>query len=725
MKRALIVCGVVLGVFAVGFAALFLGFFAVTRGERLDPARLAIRENPVTLTAATGEELPSGQREFVSIQRLPAHLPHAFVAVEDKRFYEHSGFDVRRIGKALLKNLASFSFREGASTISQQLIKNTHLTSEKTVSRKLKEFRLTAMLEKRYTKEQILELYINSIYFGHSAYGIRDAAMFYFGKKAEELVPAESALLAALVKSPNRYSPFKDAAACQRRRDFVLKLMAEQGYLTEEEYNTALAVPLPASPIPLRRGNFYDALVLEELEEVLPGAQTGAYGKLRVETAFEPALQKTLDALPADSDLIALVRSNRTDLLRAIRTTTGLPKRLPASTIKPLLVYGPAVEENLISPATPILDERTDFGGYCPDDAGGASGQYLSARLALARSVNIPAVRILNALGVDRGAEYLHKMGLETGPEDRSLALALGGMREGFDLRALADGYSVLAKGGLYAPSRCIVRIYDGSGRVLYTHPTQGTRVFSEETSFLVTDMLRTAATEGTAKKLRSLPYPVAAKTGTHEGKAGNLDAYTIAYTPDDVVAVWMGNADNSPVDATGGGLPANAVKEIFGALYETAQPADFSVPAGIVRAAYDKEAYEKEHLLLLADPAAPLLIDPSEYFKQSDLPCRQSARFSHPTIQKPSICVQNGSVNIVLCQTEYYDYEVNREHNGQISTIYRGPYRNTICDSSVSPGESYRYTVIPYYQKNKGQAVELPLVKISSAPSSLENWWE
>ena len=179
---------------------------------------------------------------------LPSYVKEAFVAVEDKRFYEHHGIDMHRMLGALWHNLKSFSFREGASTISQQLIKNTHLSSEKTIVRKLKEIRLARALEKKYSKDEILTLYLNSIYFGHSAFGIGQAAQFYFGKTAEELNVAESAMLAAIVRSPNRYSPFRDAERCLARRNLVLTLMQEQGLLSEEQTAAAKEAPLPQKP---------------------------------------------------------------------------------------------------------------------------------------------------------------------------------------------------------------------------------------------------------------------------------------------------------------------------------------------------------------------------------------------------------------------------------------------------------------------------------------------
>ena len=725
MKRTLAVLGILSGTLITLFLAALFYYLGVTRGIELDAEKLALETEHITIYDGDGQTVEADSlAKDIPYAEFPKYLPQAFVAVEDKRFYAHHGFDYRGIARAIAKNLKSFSFREGASTISQQLIKNTHLSGEKTLSRKLKEYKLTRMLEKKYTKNEIMELYLNSIYFGHSAFGIGNAASFYFGKTPEELTPAESAMLAALVKSPNRYSPFKNAEKCLSRRNLVLSLMHEQGYLGEAEYRTALAEPLPAAPSEKKRKNAYLSLVYDELADLFPDASTARLASLRVYTAYDRDLQAVLESASTESDVSLFVRGTQNNAIKAFHTTVGLVKRLPASTIKPLLVYGPAVEENFISPATPVLDARTDFSGYSPDDAGGASGEYMSVRHALAHSVNIPAVKILNSIGVDRGADYLEKMDMHVAKEDRTLALALGGMREGFTLKELADGYATFAKDGRFAPSGAILKVEEGRGRTVYERRARDKKVFSEETSFLIRDMLATAAKEGTAKRLGSLPYFVAAKTGTAEGKTGNLDAYTIAFTAEDVVAVWAGNRDNSPVNATGGGIPANLAKEALEALYEKKKPAAPTTPQGIEKVLCDRETYRTDHKLVRLDPLAPPLEGFAEYFKQSALPKEQSTKYSLPTIQTPTISVKNGCVTIVLCQGEYYSYLVKRENRGETVTIYNGAYCRDICDNSVRAGESYRYTVVPLYQGHAGTPVELPSVRIEERPSLPDDWW-
>ncbi len=726
MKRALTILSILFGVVAVLVLTAFFYYLGVTKDVNLIHAKLTLETEQNIFIDVYGKEITNtGHREAVSFREFPSHLPLAFVAVEDKRFFAHDGFDFRRIVKAMLKNASTLSFREGASTISQQLIKNTHLTNEKTITRKLKEFKLTRQLEKKYSKEEILELYLNSIYFGHSAFGIGDAAYFYFGKTPSELLPEESALLASLVKSPNRYSPFKNPEKCKVRRDFVLNLMKEQGIISDIVFQKSVKTALPTQPHCIENENFYLSLVKEELANLLPDAQTGTFGKMRVYTAYDPLLQQKLEEIQIEKcDTTLLVRDNQSNMLKAMRATAGLLKRLPASTIKPLLVYAPAMEENLISPATPILDKKTDFGGYSPNDAGGASNQYISVRHALAKSVNIPAVKILNTIGIEKGVGYMKKMGLEVDREDYSLALALGGMREGFSLEQLADGYATFANGGTYAPSSTILRIEDENGKKIYEQKTHNTRVFSKETCFLVNDMLQTATQEGTARKLKSLPFQVCAKTGTHESGNENLDAYTIAYTTKDTVAVWLGNADNSPIPATGGGLPANYAKFILEYLYKEKKPQNFTMPEGITRMDFDRETYETEHKIIRTDPLSPLPDSITDYFKTDNLPTETCTRFSHPTIKKPQIFAENNSVKIVLFQTEYFEYIIKRENRGKTVTIYSGKYKNMICDNSVMEGEEYVYTVIPVYRGNEGEAQVLPRVKITATNQVPDHWW-
>lgn len=221
---------------------------------------------------------------------------------EDKGFFKHNGFDIKRMAKAALKNMRARSFKEGASTISQQLIKNTHLSQEKTIKRKLKEIKLTRKLEKKYSKNEILEKYLNTIYFGHNCFGLESASEFYFGKQPQDLTLSDAAILAGLVKSPNNYSPFKHPENCIQRKKIVLSAMLAQGHITETEKMKALSEPLPEAPAESSLNKSYFARVFDELEELSEKYNFTLGGNIRIYTYLDPNLQNYLETLSDESE---------------------------------------------------------------------------------------------------------------------------------------------------------------------------------------------------------------------------------------------------------------------------------------------------------------------------------------------------------------------------------------------------------------------------------------
>lgn len=710
-------------VFAIALAAVLaaaLGglvyYLLATASASLDPSALRPVQNNVSVYDGDGgliAECSASGDNGAAYSDLTQNTVEAFLAAEDKRFFSHKGLDYRRMAKALWRNVTTLSFKEGASTISQQLVKNTQLSPEKTIARKLKEIKLTRQLEKRYSKEEILEMYLNTIYFGHNCYGIKSAARFYFDRDVEELTLAQAATLAGMVKSPNNYSPFKHPENCLARRDHILSVMREEGYIDESERREAAAEALPAEGHSrLGFAESYLSRVFSEAEEYI-GAN--AYGGLKIYTYLDGGLQKTLEELSAmsETDKSFCVIDNAGHGVKAFFSTIGNAPRLPASAIKPLAVYAPALEENLISPATPVLDEKTDFGGYSPRNFDGEYHGYVSARQALAKSYNVPAVKILNALGTEKAAAYLEKLGLHTERDDLSLALALGGMKKGYSLQELTQAYSAFACGGTYAPAAFVRKITDGNGKTVYERQTKEKRVFGEDTATLLNDMLAGAVTDGTARKLKSVSagYELCAKTGTGGSGAGNTDAYCISYTSHDTVGVWLGNADNAPMEKiTGGGLPANVNAKILEYLYTDAPPADLARSADVVDCALDKTEYEQNHKLVLCDPNAPIQEKTvHDLFKKSARPREQSYRFSRPALEKISAVVQNDGICIVLCQTEYYSIVINRESCDGFTTVYCGKCPKDFLDTDVEEGQSYLYSVTPYYNEFVGKTVELP----------------
>ena len=601
-------------------------FFVATKDVKLSPDKLRLSENNVRVYASDFTELKSVSTEVVQsvhFDQLPPATVRAFVDTEDKRFFSHNGFDGKRIIKAAYNNFRAHSFKQGASTISQQLIKNTHLSQEKTLKRKLQEWKLTRTLERKYSKEEILEKYLNVIYFGHNCFGIEAASRFYFDKSASELDLADSAILAGLVKSPNNYSPFKNPENCQKRKTSVLNAMLQNGSISKQEKETALKKPLP---VPVEGKNRFDYVhaVFDELTALADSHGFTVGGKLEIYTYADQKLQAYLEALAVshqDSDKTMAVLDTQSGGFKGYVSSLGNKRRLPGSLLKPLLVYAPALEENLISPATPILDEKINYNGYAPRNYDGKFHGYVSARESLSKSLNVPAVKLLESIGVEKACEYLEKLALPVGKEEHSLALALGGMEHGFTMTDLLSAFSTFPNGGNFSRGRFIEKIHI-DGKEVYTCTSENQKVFSEDTSYLLTDMLKTAAQSGTAKKLRSLPFEIAAKTGTVGTEKGNTDAYALSYTTRDVVGVWLGNADNSYIQATGGGLPCNylfSINEYLHGAYQSAGKTveSFPIPDSVVRVALDKENYYDTHTILRADELAPIEYTFSELFKK------------------------------------------------------------------------------------------------------------
>ena len=731
---------------AIIATAVFFGYYyAVTKNSLLYPEKLLFNEKSLLFydcqnsVVTNSEFLCSGQN--TKIEDIPKNVQSAFVGVEDKRFYTHNGFDFKRIFGASLHNVQARGLKEGASTISQQLIKNTHLSQEKTFKRKLQEVKLTRILEKRYTKQEILEKYLNTIYFGHNCFGITAAADYYFGKKVSELTLADGALLAGLVKSPNYYSPFRNPSKCEARRNLVLKLMLENKSITESEKKEAVATALPKEKHLLQRN--YAHFAFEEFAKIAEEKGWRIGGKIEIFTYLQPDLQENLKCIAkqvVDCDKSMFILDNQTLGFKACVSTVGNIPRLPGSLIKPLLVYAPALEKNVISPATPILDEKINYSGYSPENYDGTFHGYVSARECVSRSLNVPAVKILESVGLQKATPYMQAMHLPIEKEDESLALALGGMKNGYPLQDLTSAYATFANNGVYQKG-CFVRSVKINGKTVYTHKPQKTRVFSEESAYLMTDILKTTATQGTAKKLRNLPFEIAAKTGTVGTSQGNTDAYALSYTKNDCVSVWLGNKDNGKIPYTGGGLPCNVLLEINENLAEHYSKQNHTIPAftkpkTVVSVSLDKPSYYDKHTMVLSDDNAPKEYCFTELFKSNAIPLNKSVSFSKPSISTPTISTQEKNVCITFAPSSpnYYSYKILRTDYVTHSTkiLHNGDKIECFIDEDLLPNRTYEYSVVVSYKTNESAPILLPTVSTFETQTEIskdeileKNWWD
>lgn len=594
-----------------------------------------------------GNELASlydeQNRIEIPLEEIPDHVQKAFIAIEDERFYNHIGIDPLAIVRAFVTNLRQRDWTEqGGSTITQQLIKNAFLTPEKTYRRKIQEAWLAIKMERQYSKSEILEMYLNQIYFAHGAYGIEAAANTYFNKSAKELSLAEAALLAGIPRSPNYYSPFLNYPASKQRQATVLSKMYELGFISHKEYLSAKEEEIILADPPSREypfPYFVDYVLHHELINILTGlpeynSREEAYeviynAGLRVYTTIDPKIQKIVEEvlnderlypqnIRVDMELLRKLLQNQdyTRYPEEVITEDGIPqpqsaavvanpatgevlalvggreysknnqslrflsRRQPGSAIKPIVAYAPAMEENLITPGSIIDDAPFARGSWAPENFDRIFRGLVTVREALVRSLNVPAVKTFLQVTPELGLEYAKRMGITTiHPNDYNLATAIGGMTQGVTAYDMAQAYAVLANQGIKVNFHTVKRIEDPEGQIIYEHRSEPEAILSPQTAYLITDILKDVVRRGTAARLR-VGRPVAAKTGT---TSDNRDAYLVAYTPDIVVSFWMGHDIPKMGRIQGGsGATINFMNAILSRILEDLPPSDFGRPVGI-----------------------------------------------------------------------------------------------------------------------------------------------
>lgn len=719
MNKALKIILAILISLAATFAVALSTYLIITAGTNLQPEKLVDYTKTIAVFDDESNKIDDAalgtKRSSVRVENLKEDTVNAFIASEDRKFFSHNGLNYKRMLKALYKNVTSRSFKEGASTISQQLIKNTHLSSDKTITRKLKEIKLTKQLERRYDKEQILEMYLNTIYFGHNCFGLQSAANFYFGKPASELNLTESAALVGLLTSPNNYSPFKNPKKCLERRNTVLKNMLDCSFIDGETYQTAINSPLEVAQNSGKTGgSSYLNAVFDEFEE-LNIDPYGQFSELNIKTYMNSRAQRALDEQTVGCDYSMFLRNNQGGVV-AYKTTVGSIKRQIGSTAKPIFVYAPALNDKKIDIFTKIRDEAVNYGGYAPENFDKKYHGSVSVADSIRYSYNIPAVKTLNSLNIDSVESYAAKMNISLDAEDKNLALALGAMKDGLTLKELCDAYSVFPNGGKFTPSHFIKEVCDQNGNVLYRDTLSQTAVFSQGTCSLINDALCETAKSGTAKKLKDLKFDVACKTGTCGNGDGNTDAYSIAYTPDYCLGVWLGDKNNKRLPVTGGKDCCRYTAEILQAVCGNEHKTlDKSGGTRIIE--IDREEYENNDKIMLCDLNSPKLNKLKVKVLSDNLPKEQSTRFTSPTVKKPVISVNYNKVSMVLCQTKYYSYLIKRQNK----VIYDGKWTDSITDEP--PDGDYVYSVTPYYFDGKktyyGKEIIFPKVIIRNVKSN------
>ncbi|HIU64038.1 MAG TPA: penicillin-binding protein 1A, partial [Candidatus Avacidaminococcus intestinavium] len=595
----------------ISIGAIFLaGFFLFAKympsdfmsEDIIQPAASQFYDSKGQLISTTDSE---EDRIPVSISKVPQNLQDAFIAVEDVRFYDHSGIDFRGIARAFITNVFG-SDLQGGSSITQQLAKNAFLSQDRTLQRKVKEAFIAIQLEQKYTKQEIFEMYLNQIYFGQGAYGVESAALTYFGTHVQDLSLAQAAMLAGLPKSPNYYSPLTNPKAGAERQHIVLDQMAKYGFITEDQAAVAKQEKLVYATSNNKQNSlkyFLDYCTQQVIDQF--GYDAVYKQGLKIYTTVDLQMQKAANAslshLPnyyTDENKlvqpqVALVAVDpQTGYIKAMIGGRGndhfnravLAERQPGSAFKPF-VYLAAID-NGMSPATVIEDKELDFAKtWNPQNYDRQWHGKISMRTAIVNSYNIPAVLVAQQVGPSTIIDYAKKMGISTmvtsgNVNDNNLAMALGGLTRGTTPLEMSAAFAVLANNGTYNKPIAITKVVDRNGKVLLENKAKPEQVVNPKSVYVLVDILKEVINRGTGGGA-AIGRPAAGKTGTTNDYK---DAWFVGFTPDLSTAVWIGDDNGEPLNGMTGGLePAYIWRDFMSSALVNIPASDFIKPAGVV----------------------------------------------------------------------------------------------------------------------------------------------
>jgi penicillin-binding protein 1A len=578
--------------------------------------------------------------EAVSLHEMSPYIPEAVVAIEDRRFYSHFGVDPIGLARAMATNLIGGHFSQGGSTLTQQLAKNLFLTPDRTLERKVQEVLLALWLEHKHSKDQILEMYLNRVYFGSGAYGVEAASRRYFGKSARDVTLSEAALLAGLLKAPSKLSPARDPKAAEERAQLVLAAMREEGKISDKEYKTALSAPATRAPSYWTGSENYVAdTVMDELPDLIGDVRgdivINTTVDLNLQKLAEQSIRRLIDESGKKLNVSqgALVSIDDSGAVRAMvggydYSTSQFDRasearRQPGSAFKPF-VYMAALEAGR-TPDSIRNDAPIKIGKWTPDNYGGKYYGKVTLATALAKSLNSVAAQLTMEVGPDAVVEAAHRMGIQSDLQaNTSIAL---GTSEVTPLE-LTAAYVPFANGGYKPDIHFIQRITTANGKVLYENSGgSAPRVIKADIVGMMNSMMTGTVEVGTAKKA-AFNWPSAGKTGTSQN---SRDAWFVGYTANLTTGVWFGNDDGSPMKkVTGGALPAQAWHEFMVAAHEgvpvrplpgtwKSTPSDTIVPDEIPSADASQ-----------APPAPPAAVGQPAPAAQAPAPARQ-ARTTRP----------------------------------------------------------------------------------------------
>ncbi|MEC5423679.1 transglycosylase domain-containing protein [Virgibacillus sp. C22-A2] len=601
----LFIFSIILGL--IGYAAILYG------------GRLVVDEQDLILDATTIVETRDGEvigklynenRSLVGIEEVPEHVINAFLAIEDRRFYEHAGIDFRSVARAVYRDIIAMSKVEGASTITQQLSKNLFLHNDKTWMRKTKEAMASVYLERKLSKDNILELYVNQIYYGHGIYGVETASQHFFSKPVSDLTVAEGALLAGLAKAPNGYSPVNQPEKALTRRNVVLRSMENAGMITAEkrlqEEGKTLGLSITEREARPWMDSYIDLVMKEAAEKHQLSINELKRGGYRIVVNIDKDVQQIAyeqfengDYFPGNTDGVegafVMMEQETGRIVSAIggrdyqlgdlnRVTVT---RQPGSTIKPIAVYGPAMmlQDGKYHPYSIIPDQQKDFDGYTVANADNQYEGAVSIYDALIYSKNAPTVWLLDQIGVKYAKDYLSELTISI--EDNGLAIALGGLTEGITPVDMMESYGAFSRDGEVVESSTIDRLYNRDKEMIFQGNPSTNEVFSPQVAWNMTEILLETVRHGTATA-GDYSKALAGKTGSTQHpiiEGQTKDAWFVGYTPEYVSALWMGydKTDKDHFLTGGSEFPTRLTKAILTEMDKKTPLAEhFSKPANV-----------------------------------------------------------------------------------------------------------------------------------------------
>ncbi|MES1037648.1 PBP1A family penicillin-binding protein [Bacillus pumilus] len=681
-------------------------------------------------------EVGAEKRTYVSIKDIPDVVKEAFIATEDARFYKHHGIDPIRIGGALVANVEDGFGAEGGSTITQQVVKNTLLNNQKTLKRKVQEVWLSIQLEQKYSKDEILEMYLNRIFFSPYAYGVGKAAEQFFGvTDLNKLTVAQAATLAGMPQSPSAYNPVKNPEAAEKRRNIVLGLMKKQGYISEKDYEVAKATPVKKTVVPAdkyksQNSSKYSAYIEEVMEEVQKKAKVDvSTDGLKIYTSLDRKAQDHLDDI-INGDSVGFTKGMQAGVtlldtkngeIRAIGGGRDVPaggfnyatdaKRQPGSTIKPILDYGPVIENKKWSTYQQIDDAPYTYSNGTPiNNFDRRHLGKMSMRSALAQSRNIPALKAFQEAGTDNAVKFANNLGMDL-PSDIPESYSIGGFDDGVSSLKMAGAFSAFGNNGYYNEPHAVTSVEFNDGTKLDLTP-DSKAAMSDYTAFMVTDMLKTAVQSGTGTLAQVPNVQVAGKTGTTNftqddinkyniPSGGAKDSWFVGYTPQYTAAVWTGIGNSKDADGKMWltDYEQRVAKLVFQRLISQIDDGSgsFEKPDSVVEATVEKGSDPAK----LAGPNTPSDKKTTEYFVKGTVPTKVSDTYEKKEADKPSDLKavydeEKKSITLTWGYDDDADATFNVKQavdNGGYKEIQSSSAKEAVI-SDVKPGSTYKFQV-------------------------------